>query len=395
MLEPVLQNPWVRAAGVLAGLVFLTVVLYLLTPVLVPLFFAFIAAYVFNPLVDALERKHVPRMAAVVVLVLALVLLLVSFPLVVLPGLIFEAQDLIETASQDTGGDWLEKYFSWFPLRDLVILLDWAPPGQPDFDERAVIATRLGEFVEQNALRLIQSNIREIAGVSQVAGASAAGFVGSFTNWIMGAVFFLANFALFVFVAVFLLHDYHRLMKGIDGLIPPRYRRKVHEIMHRIDVQLRSFLRGQLVVCFCLGIMYAIGFNLSGIAFALPLAIFGGVASFVPYVGPWMTVGPAALLALLQYGVGWPVIGVLFTVSLAQALEGNVLTPKIVGSHVGLNPVWVILAILVFSKALGFVGLLLAVPLAAVLKVIALEAVAYYKRSPLFEGKPSRRSSAS
>ena len=390
MLEPVLQNPWVRAAGVLAGLIFLGVVGYLLTPVLIPLFFAFIAAYVFNPLIDAFERKHVPRMAAVMVLVVLLVVLFASFPLIVIPGLVFEAQELIDTASQDTGADWLEQYFSWFPLRDLVVLLDWAPRGQPDFDERAVIAQRLGEFIEQNALMVIQSNLREIAGVSQVAGASAADFVTGFGNWLLGAGFFLANFALFAFVAVFLLNDYHSVIRGIDGLIPPRHRLRVHEIMHRVDVQLRSFLRGQLVVCFCLGIMYAVGFNLSGLSFALPLAIFGGIASFVPYVGPWMTVGPAALLALLQYGVGWPVCGVLLTVALAQTLEGNVLTPKIVGSHVGLNPVWVILAILVFSKALGFVGLLLAVPMAAVLKVIVLEAVAYYKRSPLFEGNPSR-----
>jgi predicted PurR-regulated permease PerM len=144
--------------------------------------------------------------------------------------------------------------------------------------------------------------------------------------------------------------------------------------MSRIDIQLRAFLRGQAMVCAFLGMFYAVGLMVCGVPFAIPLAL---------------TVGPAVVLTLLAHGVDWHLIGVVVTFVVAQVLEGNFLTPKIVGSQVGLGPVWVILAIMVFSSALGFVGLLLAVPIAAVLKVLVGEGVELYRSSSFFSGEES------
>ncbi|MCC6144877.1 MAG: AI-2E family transporter, partial [Candidatus Hydrogenedentes bacterium] len=150
-----------------------------------------------------------------------------------------------------------------------------------------------------------------------------------------------------------------------------------------------GFLRGQGIVCLGLGVMYLVGFLISGVPFAVPLAIFGGVASFVPYLGFILTVGPALFLTLLEYGFDWHLLGVVGTFVVAQAIEGNLLTPKVMGAQVGLGPVWVILAIMVFSGALGFLGLLLAVPTAAVLKVLVVEAVRCYKESSLYQREAS------
>src|SRR5690606_13684673 len=143
-------------------------------------------------------------------------------------------------------------------------------------------------------------------------------------------------------------------------LVPPRYRPKTVEIVEKIDHQLRSFIRGQVTVCLSLGLMYAIGLTICDVPFALLIALFGTVASLVPYLGVAVTLIPALLMAYLGHGFDWHFVGVLITFAVAQGLEGNVLTPNIVGDKVGLHPVWVILAILVFGSALGFLGILIA-----------------------------------
>lgn len=471
MLEPVLKNPWVRAVGVLAGLLLLILMGYLLSAVLVPLFFAFIVAYMFNPVVELIEKhlfrrwknKDRARTVGTAVVTITLLLLVLSFPLIVLPSMYTEAQHLIDSAAQDINDKWLNEILDRLPLKEFVIFMQWAPEpeparpiesisraeegvwapigldtkqelvlraapdtesgemrlsaqdvaapktlagpkleGEPDlppedevkeeeedgFDERAILAEKIGQLVKDNAVQLIRTQTQSLAAAGQRAGASAMGIFASLSAFIMNIVLLVGNLALFAFVTIYLLKDYERLIEGTDRLIPPRHREKVHEIMHRIDLQLRSFLRGQLMVCACLGTMYAVGMKISGVPFAIPIAIFGALASFIPYAGLVLTMLLATVLTLLQYGFDWHFAGMLLTFFIAQQLEGNFLTPKILGSQVGLSPVWVILAIMVFSSALGFLGLLLAVPIAAVLKVLVSEGVELYKKSVLFEGPP-------
>jgi len=150
---------------------------------------------------------------------------------------------------------------------------------------------------------------------------------------------------------------------------------------------LKSFLRGQLTVCAVLMGLYGVGLSLCGVPFALLIAIMGGAANIVPYAGPAITLVPALSLTLLTYGIDGHLLGLGVVFVCIQMCEGYLLTPRIVGSQVGLNPAWVIVAILVFSTVLGFFGLLLAVPIAAVSKVLILEAVEYYKESPAFRGE--------
>lgn len=384
MFETVFKNPWVRFTAALAALLLAASLFWLLLPVLTPVIFAFIVAYCFHPLVVFFERRRIPRMVTILSLLLVGLVAAVLLPLMIVPGIISEADRLIGAARTGLGGGWAEDALDALPLREVVQYLGWAPEGVEDFNERAILAERLGEFIKGNAEQIIRSYGETIAGAGRRAGVSAAQILTSLGGWLLRMVGFLVDFSLFVFVAVYLMRDYERLVGGVASLVPPRHLAKTGEIMGKIDLQLRSFLRGQMIVCICLGLSYGLGFYLSGVPFGLLIALVGGAASIVPYVGPTLTLVPAALMTVLYYGLDGHLAGVILTFLAVQTLESYFLTPRIVGHQVGLNPVWVIVSILVFSSALGLLGTLIAVPVAAVLKVLVLEGLAYYRRSPLF-----------
>ena len=393
MLKPVLDNPWVRAACAVCAVAVTGVLCYVLSPALVPLFLAFLVAYTLDPVVDFFEARKIPRSCAVGALAILGILLLVGIPLFLVPSLISEADQLISAATSATRAEgqgviaaWCDRLLEALPLDYLVRAMGWVEPDAELIDARAILGEKIGEYVKTHASQLAQSFAPHFASVGQKAGLGVAQFFAALGRGTVGVIIFLGNLALFAFVAGYLLKDFDGLVAGARELVPPKYREKTFAIVGKIDVQIRSFLRGQMLVCLCLGIMYAVGLLISGVPFAVVIAAFGAVASFVPYLGLVLTMGPAVILTLLQHGLDWHVIGVLLTFVIAQSVEGTILTPKIVGEQVGLNPVWVILAILVFSSTLGFLGLLLAVPLAASLKVLVVEGVAYYKRSPVFEG---------
>lgn len=434
MVSEVLQNKWVRAVGLLGAIIAVSVVLYLLSSVLVPLFFAFIVAYVFDPVIDWIEEfkikgRNVSRVAAIVTLVGTITLAAIVLPIFVVSTVIRQADDMNTaevlppavnipaamgppagastsganggTTADNTaahqapmgmteGQRAAEKLEEWLALDSLVRTLDWVDkdenglePENPD--SIAIIRRHIGQRISEDVGGMFLALFPQF----KEASTSLVRMLGVVGDTFLRMFLFIGNFVLFAFVAIYLLKDYDHIVASSDDLIPHRYRPKVREVMGRIDRQLRSFLRGQFTVCCCLGTMYAIGLTLAGTPFALPLAIFGAVASFVPYLGLILTIGPAVILTLLYHsGTDGHLIahlaGVLATFAIAQFLEGNFLTPKIVGSQVGLGPVWVILAIMVFSSALGFVGLLLAVPIAAVLKVLAEEALTLYRGSAFF-----------
>ena len=389
MLKPVMTNPWVQAAGAVVALALLCLLCYALTPVLVPLLFAFLAAYVLDPVVDFFEARRVPRSATIAVLAVLGVVLLLAIPVFLIPNLITQADHLINAGSEGVRSGalakWVDPLLKRLPLDDLVRYLGWAAPEELNVDPIAVIAAHIGTYVKENALQILRNYAPHMADMGQWAGETAAQILASIGRNVIKFILFLGNLALFVLVAGYLLNDFDRLIAAAKELVPPKYRAHTFSIVSKIDLQVHSFLRGQLFVCACLGMMYMVGLFISGVPFAIPIGFFGGAASFVPYLGVSLTILPSLLLVVLQHGLDWHLVGVLATFGIAQFLEGMVLTPKIIGNQVGLSPVWVILAIMVFSSLLGFVGLLLAVPMAAALKVLVIESVAYYKKSPVFE----------
>lgn len=398
MLKPVLTNPWVQAAALLAALVLFFALVYVLSPILIPLSIAFIVAYVLHPVVNFMERRKISRGLAVSSLAVLAVVLLLSLPLFVVPRIVEQGRMLADqdrTAEADvqplTAIDrWTDHLLERLPLKELVEVTGWGQPANND-EAIALVRERLGQYIADQVTNLA----RQLAPAGMDAGASLWSIAASLGGMVVQSVLFIANFALFSFVAGYLLKDYDTIVENSRALIPPRARDKTIDIVGRIDDQMRAFLRGQLTVALCLGAMYATGLLICGVPFALLIGLMGIVASFIPYLGIVITLIPALLLTLVQYGIGWQLLGVLITFAVAQFLEGNVLTPKIVGEQVGLNPVWVILAILVFGTFLGFLGLLIAVPLAAALKVLVLEGVEYYKHSQVFKGSSSDGSNGS
>lgn len=454
MIDRIISTPWGRAGAAIAGLVALALLIYSLKFVIVPLFLAFLIAYILDPVVDYFEKRRIPRTVTIGVLAATAILVLLSVPVILIPSVFHQANDLVKASTEQLRGgaegegnriaEKVDEWLDQLPVREWVALMDehgWgvppseevlahnpdeadaddaAPPAaeavqEPEaatgteepaeptepteddleageapveaddgFNARAELSYRIGIMIRENALQLIQAYGGGMAEAGQSAGATLTQLLASIGRGLVATLVFLANVALFGFVSVYLLKDFDSLISAARELIPLDYRSKTVEIVSRIDVHLRAFLRGQLAVALCLGAMYAIGLLIAGTPFGLFIAAFGAIAGFIPYLGIVLTVIPAVFLTLVRYGVDWQIAVVAATFIIAQALEGNVLTPKIVGKSVGLSEVWVILAVVVFGNLLGFLGLLLAVPIAATLKVLIVEAVTWYKASALY-----------
>jgi predicted PurR-regulated permease PerM len=217
----------------------------------------------------------------------------------------------------------------------------------------------------------------------------AAQWAGTFIKsiWSSGAALIglVSLLVLTPVVTFYMLLDWDKMIATVDSLIPLRHRRTVRELAREIDGALAGFLRGQSLVCLFLGVWYGVGLSLIGLNFGLLIGISAGFLSFIPYVGSLTALILSATVAIVQ---GWPewrlLILALGVVGTGQFLEGNVLSPKLVGDSVGLHPVWLIFALLAFGALFGFTGLIVAVPMAAAVGVILRFAVRRYRESRLF-----------
>ena len=357
---------WVKlvlAILVLAGLGWLV---YELQNILVPFGLAVVAAYVFNPLVRMVQKRLGWRRITVV-LMLVSVLTLVMVVAVML-GL----------------------YYAWTSVQEMV------PAAQKAITESARadgVWARLQAGLQQvpEALRtevdkvvkdlpeLIKQHFQKIAGsVLKGVGAVLAAVWGLVVA-LFGFALRVFNFVLFFVVMAYLLIDLPKMREGAKDLLPLKYKDDILRVLKAIDRDVHAFFRGQLLVALALGVIYSVGLLISGVDFALIIGPVAGVANMVPYLGIVVGMGPAILMVLLDFS--WlKLIGAVLTFVIGQTIEGFYLTPKIVGENVGLNPVAVILAILIFGQLLGFLGVIFAVPLAAAVKVLLHELIAYYKR---------------
>ena len=195
------------------------------------------------------------------------------------------------------------------------------------------------------------------------------------------------NVVVFGVVMVYLLKDFDTTISKCKELLPVSKKEKISGIISKIDENLKAFFRGQMTVCAILSIIYGIGLTIIGVPMSFLLAILGGFGNMIPYVGIGFGLVPAIILAFIQFQDITHVLLVGLVFGIGQFLEGTVITPKIVGTKLGLHPVAIILAILICGQILGFLGLLLAVPIASVVKVLIDEGIVKYKDTKLFKGK--------
>lgn len=352
------DNIWLRFAIGVALFALLLWLCYALRQILIPLTFAFIVAYIFDPVIDFLEQRKVRRTLAVAALLALIVTVSAAALFVIIPRLISQSAELISSFQEG------------FPELQEKLLTFAARFGDSG------LAERFSSDIESLFGALKSSVPQMLESVQLVLSRVVTGTLG-----VVGAI---VNFLLFAVVSVYLLLDFDKITAKARELIPPAYKENIVAIAEKIDANLRGFFRGQIIVCTFLAAFYFIGLSLLRIPYALPIALAGGYGQIVPYMGTALAVLPASLLAMLKFGDVFHPLGALAVIALGQTLEGFVITPRIMSEKVGLHPVIIILAILVFGKLLGFLGVLFAVPIAAVLKVLLEEGLTRYKQSSLF-----------
>ena len=352
-------DPRIRVLGLvgLVGLSFL--LLYVLRGVLSPIFFSLGIAYLLDPVVDRFERAGVPRAAAIFVVLTLLALVGALFLLLVLPAIVREVvQFARELPAQLQSLD--RQVEPWLVAHGIPVphTIDEA------LAELALAPTELASRAAAPAQEIVQ-------------------YVLGGTATVIGAVAGVVVIPVLVF---YLLYDFDRMVDGARNLVPPRLRDQVVEIAREIDAVLGQFVRGQLLVMIAMGTLYAIAYSVVGVRLAIPIALVAGLLAFIPYVGS----GSALVMALLMCVVDWtgwqkPVL-VVVAYAVCQSLEGFVVVPRIVGDKVGLPAVWVLVALMIGGEVFGFLGVLLAVPVAAVVKIFVVRGLAWYRSSEMYRG---------
>lgn len=326
--------------------------LWLLQPILMPFVAGALLAYLGDPLVDRLEDWGLGRSPAVMTVFLALTLFSALVLLLAFPLLAEQAQLLL------------------IKLREVLLWL--RNEALPEARETLGLASPI-----ESAREALAENWM-----------SAGGLVGNLWNRITGSGMalstWLANLALMPIVTFYLLRDWDILMAKFRALLPRRLEPGVVLIASECDEIIGAFLRGQLIVMLCLGLMYSIGLWMIGLDLALVLGALAGLAAIVPYLGTIVGISAAGVAAWFQFG-DWQVllwVGLVF--SIGQMVEAWFLTPNLVGERIGLHPVAVIFAMMAGGQLFGFVGILVALPVAAVLAVCLRHALVAYKDSRLY-----------
>lgn len=335
--------------------------------VLSPFIIAFAIAYVLDPLVDRLEDRGWSRKGAIGFVAVVSVLLLVLVVIVVVPAFIGQLHDLGPRLRLygDRLGEGLASAATW--LRDEAGL-----PLPADVEGFRELRTRALEGVDWQRIA-----------------ATGAAWVGSAVSGGAVVLATLLNLVLIPILTVYLLADIDPIKDRLADLVPARLRGRVLEPLAEVDRALAGFVRGQLTVAAFLAVFYMVGLFASRAPLGLVIGAFAGAVSFIPYLGLILGLVPALLLTSLEHGViSWNVLGVVATFVIAQLVEGNLITPRIMGRSVGLHPVLVIVAVVAGGTFFGLSGLLLGVPAAAAAMVFVRRAHARYVDSRFFRGPP-------
>jgi predicted PurR-regulated permease PerM len=343
----------------LVALAIVILVLWLLSDILLPFVAGLAIAYLLTPLTDRLQRLGVHRLVASLVIITLMVMTFVVVILLVAPLLGGQLSSFIEN---------IPGYVT--KLQSLL-----SDPSRP--------------WV-QKLLGAGFSNDKAITDLVT----QGAGWLTTFLKslWSGGRAL-VSLFSLIVVtpvVAFYLIFDWHQMIDTVDNWIPLRQRETVRQLARETDKAIAGFVRGQSTVCLILGSFYAVALTLSGLNFGLLIGLISGLITFIPYVGSMTGLILSLGVAVAQFWPEYtPILIVLGIFLVGQFLEGNVLAPKLVGESVGLHPVWLIFALLAFGYLFGFVGLLVAVPLAATIGVLSRFALNRYLESSLFTGEPS------
>lgn len=338
--------------------------IWLFKSVLLPFVLGAAIAYLLNPAVSKIAGKKGVNRRTAVLLILGLFTVTVSILLaLIVPVLLREASGFIEAAPS-----YFDKIWAYIEPRldGLRDRLGFSGNGQ--------IADQLQVAVKDNLGKTIgvgKSVIGTLATGLALGGQAVAGFV--------------ATLLLTPIVAFFMMKDWPAITAWIYELVPPHRRDTVKDLLDDIDVKIAGFIRGQVMVCFILGGMYAIALTLAGLNYGFVIGLSAGLLSIIPYVGSTIGLVTSVVVAGLQSDGDMVYVGIIAAIFFAgQFVEGNFITPKLIGESVGLHPLWIIFALLAGGSLLGLLGMFLAVPVAAVVSVLVTFAIQQYRLSPYY-----------
>ncbi len=323
----------------LLGAAALLFMLWLLGPMLMPFVVGAILAYVGDPVVDWLERRRFSRTWGVVMVFATISLAIALLILMIAPMVYAQTVTLIETVPEA---------LRWVQDRGLP---------------------KLGINVPDN-LRIDADYIRQWVTEHWAEAKGAAGVVAQSSLAVLATI---ANIALIPVVAFYLLRDWDHLISACDRFTPPRWRALTRRLARECDDVLGSFIRGQGLVMLAMAVYYAVTLSLIGLKLSLVVGVIAGTLTFVPYLGFIVGFATALIAVLVQDPSFWMVTWVVIIFVVAQMIEGNVLVPLLVGDKIGIHPVTVIFAVLAGGQLMGFTGVLIALPVAAILAVLARE----------------------
>lgn len=342
---------------VLAGTGAFGYLTYLLSPILTPFVASALLAYLGDPIADKLEAHKLNRTTSVIIVFIYMLLILVLVLLWLIPMLEYQISQMIQN---------IPSYLDWVKLTLLPEL-----------------QTRFG--IQENLIELDEV-VEALKAHWQKAGGLAATVIGSITHSGIVVIAWLGNLILIPVVTFYLLRDWDIMVAYIHNeLIPQRFAPVLTRLAKESDEVLGAFLRGQFTVMLALAAIYSIGLWLIDLQLALLIGVLAGLVSFIPYLGAIVGVTAACIAALLQFQDFWQLIPVMVVFGIGQTLEGVVLTPLLVGDRIGLHPVAVIFSVLAGGQLFGFVGVLLALPVASVIMVLLRHVHDLYKGSTLYQ----------
>ncbi len=354
MTAPVTR--WRFWLGVAAGFL---LVLWLLNDILLPFVVGAVLAYFFDPVVVRLERAGLSRTGATAVVTVVAALVAVGAATAIVPPLFGELQSLIVKAPQ--------------------FAVQAAERVQPMIEP---VRAKLG--LEPLSLRDLQAEATQWAG-------QALGVAGSFAGRLaqrgVAVINVLGLLFLTPVVTFYLLRDWGKVLAAIDGALPLDHAATIRALAHQANAAVAGYLRGQALVCLCLATLYGVGLAVVGLQFGFVIGLIAGLISFIPFVGTLVGATLSIGMALAQFPPDWLGVAKVAAVFLAgHLLEGNVLSPKLVGDRVGLHPVWIMFALLAGGSLFGFVGVLIAVPVAAIVGVVVRHLLGRYHASSFYRG---------
>lgn len=333
--------------------------LWLLRDILLPFVVGAVVAYFFDPVVARLERLRMSRTLATTTVTILAMLVAVGAVTAILPPLFGQVQELVTK-----GPEYIVKV---------------AARVQPMIEP---VRSRLG--LPPISLNDVQAHAAQWAGEALAMVGRLAGGVAKRGAAIIDL---LALLFLTPVVTFYLLRDWPKVLAGIDSALPLDHADTVRKVARESNAAVAGYMRGQALVCLCLGTIYGVGLTIVGLQFGFVIGLIAGVISFIPFVGTLVGATTGLGMALAQFPPDWISVGEVAGVFLiGHLLEGNVLSPKLVGDRVGLHAVWIMFALLAGGSLAGFVGVLVAVPIAAVIGVIVRHLLERYRASAIYRG---------